>query len=184
MKTRHFGLAVSVSWVALVGCGDDPFTIKWSENPDTVRLHALSRPEPNLFSAFDFHSRVAKRLEAVSTGILWDVVTDVQDDGFVWLPPGSLDISSDAALAILEGETFESAARAPSDTARYLKDRPIPIEAERIYVVRTRRIQGSFSACNYYGKIEVLEMDRIGGMIRFRFDLNPVCNDPALIPPD
>jgi len=147
-------------------------------------LYALSRPEPNLLSAFDFYNRIPKRLEAVTTGDLWDLTTDVQEGQFVWLPPGSLGISSDAAVATLEGESFESAARAPSDTARYVKDEPIPIRSDRIYVIRTRRLQGGFSACNYYGKMEALEMDPVAGTIRFQFDVNGICNDLALIPPD
>ena len=184
MKRRNFGLAIAASLGALSSCGEDPVTIQWSANPDTVQLYALSRPEPNLLSAFDFYNRIPKRLESVTTGNQWDLVTDVQDGQFVWLPPGSLGISSDAALATIEGETFESAARAPSDTARYVKDEPIPIQADRIYVIRTRRFQGNFSTCNYYGKIEALEMDPVAGTIRFQFDVNRVCNDLALIPPE
>ncbi len=184
MKTRHSGFAIVALLVALPTCDDDPFGIQWSASPDTVQLYALSRPEPNLLSAFDFYNRIPKRLESVTTGDQWDLVTDVQDGQFVWLPPGALGISSEAAVATLEGETFESAARAPSDTARYVKDDPIPVQPDRIYVIRTRRLQGSFSTCNYYGKIEALEMDPIAGTIRFQFDVNRICNDLALVPPD
>lgn len=184
MKIRDFGLAVAVSSVALSACGDDPFAIQWAADPDTVRLYALSRPEPNLLSAFDFYNRIPKRLEAVSTGDQWDLVTDVREGQFVWLPPGTLGISSDAGLATLEGETFETAARAPADTTRYVKDEPVPIHLDRIYVIRTRRFQGSFSTCNYYGKIGALEMDPIAGTVRFQFDVNRVCNSLDLIPPE
>jgi len=176
-------LAIVASVVA-PACGDDPFTVTWTENPDTVQLYAISRPELNLFSAFDFYTRIPKRLESASTGDLWDLVTDVRDGQFVWLPAGALGITSEAAVATVEGETFESAARAPSDTARYVDDEPVPVRTDRIYVIRTRRVRGSFSTCNHYGKIEALETDPVAGTIRFRFDVNRICNDLALIPPD
>ena len=180
----HGLLVVAAFPVAPSGCGDDPLAVQWTANPDTVQLYALSRPEPNLLSAFDFYNRIPKRLEAVTTGNRWDLVADVREGQFVWLPPGSLGISSDAALATLDDETFESAARAPSDTARYVRNEPIPIQFDRIYVIRTRRLQGGFSACNYYGKIEALEADPIAGTIRFQFDVNLVCNSLDLVPPE
>lgn len=184
MKTRNFHLALAASASMLSACGDDPFSVQWAADPDTVQLYALSRPEPNLLSAFDFYNRIPKRLEAVGTGNQWDLVADVREGQFVWLPPGMLGISSDAAVATLEGVTFEEADRAPADTARYVKDEPVPVHLDRIYVIRTRRFRGSFSTCNYYGKIEALETDPIAGTIRFQFDVNRVCNSLDLIPPD
>lgn len=184
MRTRHFSLLVAVFPVALGACGDDPFAVEWFANPDTVQLYALSRPEPNLLSAFDFYNRAPKRLESVSTGDQWDLVADVREGQVVWLPPGALGIPSEAAVATLENETFESAARAPSDTARYVGDEAIPVRLGQVYVIRTRRIQGSFSTCNHYGKIEALETDPVAGTIRFQFDVNRICNDLDLVPPE
>ena len=184
MKTRCLHVALIASASMLSACGDDPFSVRWTADPDTVRLYALSRPEPNLLSAFDFYNRVPKRLEAVGTGNQWDLVADAREGRFVWLPPGVLGISSDAALATLEGVSFEEADRAPADTARYVMDEPVAVHLDRIYVIRTRRFRGSFSTCNYYGKIEALDMDPVAGTIRFQFDVNRVCNSLDLIPPD
>ncbi len=184
MKIRSLALVIVVSAALLAACADDRFDLSWVANPDTVHLYSISRPETNLLSAFDFFSRIPKKLEAPTTGDLWDLTVDIRDGQFVWLPPGALGITSDAGLAILEGVTFESADEAPADTARYVKDAPIPIRFDQIYVIRTRRHQGTFSVCNYYGKIEALETDTIIGTVRFQFDVNRICNSRDLVPPD
>ena len=184
MKIRNLALVIVVSAASLAACDDDPFALNWVANPDTVELYVLSRPETNLLSAFDFFSRIPKRLEAPTTGDLWDLTVDYQDGQFVWLPPGALGITSDAALATLQGHTFESAEEAPADTTEYVGDAPIPIRFDPIYVIRTRRHQGTFSVCNYYGKIEVLETDSVIGTVRFQFDVNRICNSRDLVPPD
>ena len=184
MKIRHLAPVLVIGAALPVACGDDPFALNWVENPDTVDLYVLSRPETNLLSAFDFHSRIAKRPEAPNTGDQWDLTVDYQDGRFVWLPPGALGIDSDAAVAVLEGHSFESADEAPADTALYTGDEPIPIQLGPVYVIRSRLHQGSFSACNYYGKIEALETDSIIGTVRFQFDVNPICNSRDLVPPD
>lgn len=184
MKIRSLALVIVVSAAALLACDDDLFNFEWFANPDTVQLYSISRPETNLLSAFDFFSRIPKRLEAANTGDLWDLTVDIRDGQFVWLPPGALGIDSDAALAILEGETFESADEAPADTSRYIGDAPVPIRFDRIYVIRTRLHRGTISVCNYYGKIEALETDTIAETVRFQFDVNRICNSRDLVPPD
>lgn len=177
--------SVAIAFVALVACDDNPFDIPWTINPDTVRLYALSRPEPNLVSGYDFFPRRPVRIEAPTTGDDWDLAVDIQNGDFVWLPPGALGIPSEAGVAILEGETFESAVEAPEDTARYVTDAPIPILPGRIYVIRTRRHPGFFGTlCNYYGKIEPLATDLVSGSVYFQFDVSQACNDLDLIPPD
>lgn len=178
-------LAMAVAFLPMVACDDDPFAIRWTVNPDTVRLYALSRPEPNLVSGYDFFPRQAVRIEAPTTGDDWDLAVDVRDGAFVWLPPGALGIPSEAAVAILEGETFESATEAPEDTTRYITDAAVPIRAGQIYVIRTRRHPGFFGTlCNYYGKIEPLATDFVSGSIHFQFDVSQACNNRDLIPPD
>ena len=184
MKIRNLALVILVSAVALSACEDDLYNFTWVENPDTVELYVLSRPESNLLSAFDFHSRIPKRLEAPTTGDLWDLAVDYRDGQFVWLPPGAMGIASDAAVATLEGHSWLSAREAPADTALYVSDAPVPIRLDPIYVIRTRLHQGTVWVCNYHGKIEVLATDSIVGTVRFQFDVNPICNSRDLVPPD
>ena len=185
MKIRNFSLVVATAAAVLFACDDNPFAIRWEVNPDTVRLYALSRPEPNLVSGFDFYLRRPVRIEAPTTGDDWDLAVDTRDGQLVWLPQTALGIPSDAALAILEDETFLSAIEAPEDTTLYVSDEPVPIFTDRIYVIRTRRHPGTFGTiCNYYGKIEALSTDVAAGTVSFQFDVSRICNSRDLIPPD
>lgn len=186
MKLRSFlALGATAAVVLPAACSDDPFTVRWEANPDTVRLFALSHPAPNLPSAFDFFPRTPVRIEAPTTGGSWDVAVDVRAGGFVWLPPGALGIVSQSALATMDGETFASAERAPADRSEYVSDAPIPIATGQVYAVRTRRHPGLFGTqCNYYGKIEPLEVDVDARIVVFQFDVSRACNNRNLVPPD
>lgn len=187
MKKRLLFLLVPVALAAVAaGCGDDPFTVRWVENPDTVRLFALSRPEPNLVSGYDFFPRRAVRIEALTTGSSWDAAVDIREGKFAWLPAGALGIVSQSALATLDGDqTFESATSAPADTAAYVSDAPVPITVGQIYVIRTRRHPGLWGTqCTYYGKIEPLEANVADGVVVFKFDVSGACNSRSLVPPD
>lgn len=170
--------------VFLAACDDDPLAVRWVESPDTVRLYALSRTEPNLYSGFDFHPRMPVQIESLSTGGNFDLAIDTAGGEFVWLPPGALGISSRAGIATLEGETFESVIRAPGDTAQYATRVPVPVRTRTTYVIRTRGHSGLFGInCNYYGKIEPLAIDFASGWVLFQFDVSPACNNRDLIPP-
>ena len=190
MKHRGLKLAGALAGLLVVtgattACDDDPWAINWVVDVDTVSLYALSRPEPNLVSGYDFVPRRAVRIEAATTGDSWDLAVDHRNNEFIWLPPSALGIPSDAALAVLEGETFESAVEAPADTALYVSDAEVPIRLGRIYVIRTRRHPGIWgTVCNYYGKIEPLSINPNTGGVTFQFDLSAACNDRDLIPPD
>ena len=119
------------------------------------------------------------RIEAPDTGDDWDLAVDTRGGQLVWLPAAALGIPSEAGLAILEGETFESATEAPEDTARYVSDAPVAIVQGRIYAIRTRRQPGTFGTiCNYYGKIEPLAVDVDAGTVRFQFDVSPSLQQP------
>lgn len=180
MQTRRFFALGAVAAAALAACGDDPFAFRWEASPDTVRLFALSRPEHNLVSALDLVPRRAVRVEAASTEAQWDLAVDTAGGRFVWLPPGALGIESRAGVAELEETNFEEAGMAPADTARYATDRALPVEPGRVYALRTRPHP---RGCRYYGKIQALEMDAPGAVIRVHYDMSPVCNDRSLVPP-
>ena len=185
MKMRSLGLVVLGAAGVLAACDDNPFLIRWVEDPDTVRLYALSLPEPNLVSVSTSICGAPCGSEAPTTGDDWDLAVDRRDGALVWLPPAALGIPSEAALAVLEGETFVSAIEAPEDTASYVSDVPVPIVAGRVYAIRTRRHRGTFGTiCNYYGKIEPLSTDAAAGTVRFQFDMSRICNSRDLIPPD
>ena len=187
-RSRKAGLAVFAAvalGTAATACGDDPFAIRWSLNPDSVLLYSLARPEFNLVSGFNFRARQSVTVEdATSTGT-WDVAVDTQDGRIVLLPPGALGIESQAGIAELPGVTFDEVEEAPQDTAAYTSLAPVPVQMGTIYVIRTNRSIGGFGTrCVYYYKLQPLVIDVEGGTFKFMFDGSPVCNDFKLLPPN
>ena len=114
----------------------------------------------------------------------FDLAVDTRAESS-YASPGALGITSRAGIATLDGETFESAVRAPGDTAQYATDVPVPVRTRTTYVIRTRGHAGLFGInCNYYGKFEALAIDVASGQVVFQFDVSPACNNRDLIPPD
>lgn len=185
MKIRQLVLPLAVAGAfTLVACDDDPFALRWTADADTVRLFALSLPQANLASAIDFSSRSVVRIEAPTVEGRWDVAVDRRDGEFVWLPAGALGVVSEAAIGVLENETFLGAETAPGDTLKYVRAEALPIRLGEVYAVRTRRSAGAFgSRCSYYGKVEALNLDPSVGAVTFQFDVSPVCNSRELVPP-
>ena len=65
-----------------------------------------------------------------------------------------------------------------------MKDRPVPVEVNALYVIQSDEQPGAFGlSCLYYGKVQVLQADPVVGSVLFRFDASPVCNDRSLVPP-
>jgi hypothetical protein len=170
--------------VALVAC-DDPFQLDWVSAPETVVIYSLSRPEPNLPSAFNFHFRTPILVEAPGTTGQWDVALDNDAGRLVFLPPRALGINSRARIAALPGREFHEVVDAPQDTAAYVSDRPVPVALGTVYVVQTGEGIGSFGQrCVFFAKLEPIEVDVTGGQLTFVFDASPICNDTRLIPPE
>ena len=179
--------AVVVSALLVVGgvaCGSDPFAIPWEESQDTVLLYSLARPELNLVSGFNFHTRRSTRIEAATATGTWDFALDTQGGQLVFLPPGALGVTSKARITTLPGVAFDEVREAPQDTAVYTGVNAVPVQAGTIYVFRTAQSQGAFgTACVYYAKLEPVNIDVAGGTLTFMFDSSPVCNDLRLTPP-
>ncbi len=170
----------------LGACDDDPFGLNdWTEAPDTVFLYSLARPELNLPSAFNLNTRQRIRVEAAGSTGSWDFLVNTDGGGMVLVTPTAVGLDTRAAIAPMDGETFESVRTAPADTAAYIRAEPVPVEVGNLYVVRTNLQRGSFGqSCIYYGKLEPLEIDLVQGIFRFRFDSNPICNSRSLVPPE
>jgi hypothetical protein len=187
LRGRTLALAafVAVGTAGVAACGSDPFAIDWVESPDTVLLYSLARPQLNLVSGFDFYNRIAVRIEDSEATGNWDVAVDTRNGKIVLLAPGVLGVDSKARVARLPGTTFAEVIEAPADTTLYTATSPVPVELGSVYVMRTRQGFGSFGrVCVYYAKLEPLEIDPVGGTLRFVYDSSPVCNDRKLIPPN
>ncbi|MBW3534915.1 MAG: hypothetical protein KY453_06820 [Gemmatimonadetes bacterium] len=181
-------IALPLLLLGMLACGDDPFEVRWTAQPDTVLLYSLARPELNLPAGFNFapdrrHSIV---VEAPGSTGLWDVAVDTRDGQLAFVLPGTFGIPSRARMTSLGGGLeFEEVAEAPRDTAAYHASEPLPVNEGSIYVVQTDARTGSFRrSCVYYAKIEPLEADVAAGTLRFVYDASPVCNDRRLVPPD
>jgi hypothetical protein len=94
-----------------------------------------------------------------------------------------LGVFSGAGIASVPGSRFQDVTEAPDSPTAYVEDAPVPLELGTVYVIRTREQQGICGeTCNYYGKIQPLNIDLAAGILYFVHDVSPVCNDPSLIP--
>ena len=176
---------VGLLGLALAGCNDDPFAIRWVENPTEQVLYALDREELNQFSAFDMIGRLRVVMEDPQTEGAWDFAIDRVNGEMVFLPPSLLGLNSRAAIAAIPGTEYDEVQAAPADTLAYEMDQPVPIALGTVYVVRTRSVDAGFGrVCNFFGKVEPLEIDAVAGVVRIVQDTSPDCNNRSLVPPD
>ncbi|MDZ7779367.1 MAG: hypothetical protein U5R14_05420 [Gemmatimonadota bacterium] len=175
----------AVFTLGLAACGGDPFSFNWSDEPDTVVLHSLARPEMNLLSGYNFFEGSRVPIESPNATGAWDVALDTRGDEMVFLPPGALGVSSRARIAVLEGLGLDDVVEAPNDSTEFVSDVPVTIRLGTTYVVKTGQRRGSFGRnCVYYAKLEPIALDVADGRLTFHEVTNPVCNNRSLIPPD
>jgi hypothetical protein len=181
---KRIAVVATLALSVLTAC-EDPFAANWTASPDTARLYSLARPEINLPSAFNFNFRAPVVIESASSSGSWDLALDTQAGGLVFLPPGALGINSRARITSLTGVRFEDVTEAPADTALYVSRTPLKVTLGTIYVVQTGQTSGTFGQrCVFYAKLQPIEIDVAGGILKFLFDANPFCNDTRLVPPD
>jgi hypothetical protein len=182
---RRKGCLVGLLGLALSGCGEDPFRIRWTENPTEQVLYALDREELNQFSGFDMIGRLRVVIEDPQTEGAWDFAVDREGGAMVFLPPRTLGLDSRAGIAPIPGSEYDDVTVAPADTLAYVVDEPVPIALGTVYVIRTRLASGGFGrVCHFFGKLEPLEIDAVAGVVRLVQDTSPDCNNRSLIPPD
>ena len=186
MRVRNFVVpAVALGWavVSLTACNSsNPYLIKWTPYTDTVTLYSVADTTPNLYDGFDFVNVARAIIEGHSALGTWDIAVGTDSTGLVWMPPGAFGISSAAGVAVLSGTTYDQAAKAPSDTAKY-SHTAVPITVGVTYVVRTRKVTSSYgSTCSHYAKLQPVAVDVAQGVVSFIFDTNPNCGDLKLKP--
>ena len=170
---------------AASACDDDPFAFRWTDNPDTVQLYSMARPELGLVSAYSFFQGLELAVEVPGAAGQWDMAVDTREGAIVMVPPAALGIFTEAEIATLENTRLEDVTQAPADSLRYVSDRPVPVAFGNVYVVKTNRSPGSFGrSCQYHAKLEAVDIDPVGGTLVFRHVTNPVCNDRDLVPPN
>ena len=185
MRRVSSRVAATVVLLVLGGCGDDPFLVRWTENPRETTLFALDREEMNRPAGFNMLARSRVVIEDPLSQGNWDFSVERRGGRMLLVPPSVLGVQSRAALVPMEGTTFDDVRRAPRDTLLYITDDPVPAEFGTVYVVRTHEQLGRFNrVCVYYGKFEPVEIDIARGTFRFRHDTSPDCNNRSLVPPN
>lgn len=184
IRTRLALMATTaLTVVALPACGDNPFNQTWTAMPDTALLYSLARPELNLNSAFDFVNRQPREIEEPGASGRWDVAVDTREDDLVFLGARALGIDSQAGVFRFPGMSFEEVTEAPSDSADYSYDQPVPIRTGSTYAIQTREVRGSFGrTCFFYAKVEPLQVRPDVGSVTFLYDVNTVCDNRSLVP--
>lgn len=177
---------VGALMVSLTGCGENIFDLKWTQaRVDTVLIYSVARPELNLPSAFDFVNRLTWEVQEPGATGLWDLLLDTRDGQLVFVPPGGVEVASEAMILELPEMAFADVIRAPKDTTLYSKDMPVTVKTSSVYVLRTHRGQNQFGIlCSFFGKIHAIEIEPEFGSVRFEYDVSRLCDDRALIPPD
>jgi hypothetical protein len=177
---------VAALLMGLTACGDDPFSFRWDDAPDTVLIYSLSRPELNLASGISFvpppSLTVVENPNATGT---WDLALDTLGAGLAFLPPGALGITARARISVLGAVNFDEVMEAPEDTLLYQGDEAVPVSDGTVYIVSSNRRAGSFgSSCVYYAKIQPVTIDVPGGTLLLRYVASPICNSRDLVPPE
>lgn len=187
---RIFGiLAAAAAAAGATACGDDLSGPRnWQVTVDTVALYSLARPElQGLPAALDFVASGGRPVvvEALGATGNWDIALSERGGEFVLLPPAAVAgvPETTAAIAVIRDEAFAELARAPSDSAAYVHDAPVPLESGPVYVVRSHQ-NPNLGSCVYFAKVQLVDTDPSAGVARLRYTRNPLCNDRALVPPD
>jgi hypothetical protein len=173
-------LAVT-SALALGGCDETIFEPTWFAAVDTAVIFSLARPELELESAFNFNERTAIPLQRPGAASQWDIALDTRGNQLVLLTPAALGISTRVRVAALPGQSFDLVEEAPEDTLLYTATTPVPVQLNAVYIVRTDQRP---SDCSHYAKLQPVALDVAAGRLEFMYDLNPLCNDRRLVPPD
>ncbi|MEX1184208.1 MAG: hypothetical protein WEF86_13330 [Gemmatimonadota bacterium] len=175
--------------MALVfGACDDGFGPgSWIAAPDTVVLYSASRAEYlGLGSALDIVRQPvgAVKIETAGQTGNWDAAL-IEVDGALWLAPAASfeGLASRARIAVLANVSWDELEQAPRDTTLYTAE-PVLVQANTVYVVRSRRASCGLSQGYRYAKLDPIEVDVDAGTFSFEVIRNPYCDDRSFVPPE
>jgi hypothetical protein len=183
-------LKLLVPFIAVAaGACSDPFGPRpWPATPDTVTMYSASRAEyVGYRSALDIVSFPVATLPIEAPGLTgnWDVALADDGAGLALVPAVAFDGFSRSRIAIMPaGTDFDELQRAPSDTAAYTAE-AVQLQPNRVYVIRSRRAQCTFSSAGYrYAKVVPVTIDANAGSLRFAIVTNPNCDNRSFVPPE
>lgn len=170
----------------LAACNDGLGPDFWDSTPDTLSLFSASRDEyVAQFSAIDLVSQPISRLPIEAPGLTgnWDFALAEEDGDLVLLPAAAIPaVNSRARIGMILNRSFDDITEAPRDTAAYSAS-AVPVRADAVYVVRTRRAACGFTTGYRYAKLVPIEIDVDAGTLRFAVVRNPYCDNRSFVPP-
>lgn len=185
MRVRTRLLVVLLLATALPAC-DDPtrFELDAAVATDTFTLAAPSARAAAIPSALDLSlladgiggGRFPERAADAALG--YDLVVRVRNGQLVFVPPTVIGVVSEAGISEpRENVTFESVTRLP-DKVRFLTDEVVPVLANRVYFVRTRRFfPPGGNVCQQYAKLAPIAVDAAAGTVRLQATVSQNCLD-------
>lgn len=187
LKRLLFGTALAVTALAC----DDPFQLQPAAVPnyiDTVTVFALQGTEITLPSGYDVAGRKPARTDR---GDAFDFTFDIDASGVPGVfPQGALGLDPNSGI-VLSDKAFDNIEEAPTDG--YSVDSVVVVGVDSIFIVRSRRFQGSrigngddcpffIGSLPRYGKFRVLEIDTQGRSISLESLINVNCGYRGLEP--
>lgn len=169
------GLALSVT---LTAC-EDPLSARRApvpEEPGQTTLVSLEEGDLRDASAFDVTGPDPVRTDQTAG---WDFVVVRGEAGELLFAPRNVVLGSSSAAGLQAfGGTFEELEVAPD--GGYVTDETVPVDSGAVYSVRSRRDPGVAVSCFRFMKMEVLSVDRSGGLVTLRYLGNPNCGRRTL----
>lgn len=164
----------------LVGCGD-PFGFLGPvpDEPTEVELSDHRTAPLQEPSAFDL---IATRRARVDLSVNWDFLFLITEEGEAQLQPFTFVTGrfSEAGLQQMS-QSFEAVRVAPK--TGYNTSSPTTIvEGDVLAAISRRDPALGGLRCRRFGKLEILEIDREAGVLRFQHLVNPNCEGIGLAP--
>lgn len=172
--------------VILAACDDGLGPLTWDATPVTAVIYSLSRPEligqPSAYDVVGLRRIVVESPGATGD---WDFALGEENGQLVFLPSGLFPgIGEDVRIAQTPYRVLSAAREAPADTSEYSRG-SVPVIEDAVYIIRTRVASCvTFGSGPYYGKFQVLSVDRVNGSIELAAVRNRYCNDRDLVPPE
>lgn len=159
---------------------DDPLSSRRApvpEEPSQATLISLEDGSLRDASAFDVTGPETVRTDQTSE---WDFAVQRAGDGGLVFAPRNVILGGSSAAGLQRVETgFQGLREAPQDG--YVTDETVPVDPGAVYAVRSRRDPGVAVSCFRFMKMEVLSVDRDGGIVTIRYLGNPNCGRRTLV---
>lgn len=162
----------------LTAC-EDPLSSRRAPVPDEpseATLISLEDGDLRDASAFDVTGPEPVRTDQTPG---WDfAVARAEGGGLVFAPRNVLLGGSSAAGLQRVQSPFDELEAAPE--GGYVTDETVPVDSGAVYAVRSRRDPAVTVNCFRFLKLEVLSVDRSGGLVTVRYLGNPNCGRRTL----